>query len=71
MGKFTDVAWNLLGAFAASVLLIVVGIVYFVLALFILRIAATLVFPGATLDVNWAVLATALLTAASLIGAKR
>lgn len=71
MGKFSDVAWNLLGALAASVLLIVVGIVYFVVVLFVLRIAAALAFPGAALDVNWAVLATALLTAASLIGAKR
>lgn len=71
MGRFKDIAWGLVSAFAASVVLIVVGIVYFVVALFILRIAAGLVFPGVTLDVNWAVLATALLTAAALIGARR
>ncbi len=70
MTDIKKIGLGLLSAFAVSVLLILLGIVYFIVALFILKVAAEFVF-GASVDVNWALLSAALLTAAALLGQRR
>jgi hypothetical protein len=50
-----------------SVLLIFLGIIYFVITLLIVKLSADLVVPGA--DINWILLSAGLITAASLLGA--
>jgi len=50
-----------------SVLLIFLGIVYFVITLLIVKVSVDLVVPGA--EANWILLSAALITAASMLGA--
>ncbi len=50
-----------------SVLLIFLGIIYFVITLLIVKVSADLVVPGA--EANWVLLIAGLITAASMLGA--
>ncbi|MBC7130596.1 hypothetical protein H5T51_05180 [Candidatus Bathyarchaeota archaeon] len=57
---------NLLVTFAASVLLIVLGIVYFGIVLWIIKVASSFFF-GVGLEANWAVFSAALLASAAIL----
>jgi hypothetical protein len=50
-----------------SLILILLSIVYFIITLFVIKVAADVVFDN-TVDENWAVLASALITMGTLIG---
>ncbi|MBW2981233.1 hypothetical protein KY360_07490 [Candidatus Woesearchaeota archaeon] len=50
----------------ASVILIVMGLVYFIIALWIVKFGAGIL--GYTLDGNWAVLSASLISVGSMIG---
>jgi hypothetical protein len=50
----------------ASALLMIIAVVYFTIALFIVKTVAG--WMGYTLDGNWAVFSAAILTAASMVG---
>ncbi|HDH40848.1 MAG TPA: hypothetical protein ENG12_00335 [Candidatus Altiarchaeales archaeon] len=50
-----------------SILLIFLGIIYFVITLVIVKVSIDLVAPGA--EANWILLSAALITAASMLGA--
>ncbi|NIQ04562.1 MAG: hypothetical protein GWO20_02165 [Candidatus Korarchaeota archaeon] len=52
--------------FVATVLLIILGIIYFGITLYIVKIASNLFF-GKGLEANWAVLSAALLTFGALL----
>ncbi len=70
MAKAKEIGWGLVAALAMSVVLILLGIVYFIVTLFILKVAAEFVFDAAV-DVNWALLAAAVLASAALMGQRR
>ncbi len=50
-----------------SLILILLSIVYFIITLFVIKVAADVVFDNAV-DENWAVLAAALITLGTMIG---
>ncbi len=50
-----------------SALLILLGIVYFVITLLVVKVSSDLVVPGA--EANWILLCAGLITAASMMGA--
>lgn len=61
-----------IGAFAltltASLLLIVLGLIYFIVTLWIVKIGADLILGKGMLDANWAVLSASLIAVGSMIG---
>jgi succinate dehydrogenase hydrophobic anchor subunit len=60
-----------LSVVVTAVILIVLGIVFFAVSLFIINMAAYIVFgPEQTLSPSMVVLSAALITAASLVGSK-
>jgi hypothetical protein len=50
-----------------SVILLFLGVIYFVITLLIVKVASDLVAPGA--EANWVLFSAAIVTAASMIGA--
>lgn len=52
-----------------SVLLIFLGIVYFVITLLIVKLSADIVFGAGMAEPNWVLLASGLITASSMVGA--
>ena len=61
-----------IGAFAltvtASLLLIILGLVYFIVTLWIVKIGSDLIMGKSLLDANWAVLSAAIIAVGSMIG---
>ncbi|NIQ07942.1 MAG: hypothetical protein GWO20_20165 [Candidatus Korarchaeota archaeon] len=57
---------TLVVTFVATVLLIILGIIYFGITLYIVKVASNLFF-GKGLEANWAVLSAALLTFGALL----
>lgn len=69
MGAIEEGLRSLVVTFVASLLLIILGIVYFGITLWVIKTASTYFF-GTGLETNWAVLSAALLsTGAILAGA--
>jgi hypothetical protein len=68
--KGIGTAWSLgvgvLQGLIASVILIAIGLVYFIIALWIVKFGAGIL--GYTLDGNWAVLSASLISVGSMIG---
>ena len=58
---------GLLMVIVVSLILIILSILYFIITLFVIKVAADVVFDN-TVDENWAVLASALITMGTLIG---
>jgi len=52
----------------ATVVLIVLSIIYFIITLFVVKVASDLVF-GSGLSMDWAVMAAAIITLGSMLGA--
>lgn len=59
---------GLVAAIIGTVVLIILSIIYFVITLFVVKAAASIVFSGSTLSVDWAVLDAALITIGSMFG---
>ncbi len=53
---------------AGTIMLIVLGIIYFAVTLLIIKVAVDVIFETGALDANWGALAAALLTMASMLG---
>ncbi|MCP8304624.1 MAG: hypothetical protein H3Z50_04025 [archaeon] len=66
MSSITSGLKALVVALVASIMLILLGIVYFTLMLFVIKISTELI--GYTLDGNWATIAAGLITLGVLIG---
>lgn len=64
--KGIGTAWSLGVGIVASVILIVMGLIYFVIALAIVKFGAGLL--GYIVDANWAVLSASLISVGSMIG---
>ena len=68
--KGLGTAWSLgLGVvqgLVASVILIAIGLIYFIVALWIVKVGSGLL--GYTLDGNWAVLSASLISVGSMLG---
>lgn len=52
-----------------SVLLIFLGIIYFVITLLIVKVSAEIVLGSGLVDPNWVLFSAGLITAASMVGA--
>ncbi len=65
--KGIGAAWSLGVGLVASAILIVMGLIYFVIALWIVKFGSGLL--GYSLDGNWAVLSASLISLGSMIGA--
>lgn len=53
---------------AGTIMLIILGIIYFAITLLIIKVAVDFIFETGALDANWGALAAALLTMASMLG---
>ncbi|HUT28035.1 MAG TPA: hypothetical protein VMW85_08330 [Methanomassiliicoccales archaeon] len=53
---------------AGTIMLIILGIIYFAVTLLIIKVAVEFIFEPGALDANWGALAAALLTMASMLG---
>jgi hypothetical protein len=53
---------------AGTIMLIILGIIYFAITLLIIKVAVDLIFESGALDANWGALAAALLAMASMLG---
>ena len=58
---------SLVGLIIGTIILIILSIIYFTITLFIVQIAADIVFTD-PISVDWAVLASAIITLGSMLG---
>lgn len=58
---------GLLTMIASTIILIILGIIYFAITLLVIKVASDWIF-GTGLDQNWAVLAAAIVTLGSMLG---
>ena len=66
MGEITEGLRALVVTFVASILLIILGLIYFGITLWIIK-AASEVFFGTGLEANWAVLSAALMAVGAIL----
>jgi hypothetical protein len=53
---------------AGTIMLIILGIIYFAITLLVIKVAVEFIFESGSLDANWGALAAALLTVGSMLG---